>query len=113
MGLLLFMALTSYLVASSLGPMTIVGDRVLVLVGPSVLERIAYTHLVASIAHFSAVFLLLHYGIDSLNAYAVSRSTCGKARSRSSGLVSPLARCRRDESLFGLSQRFHLFISAP
>ena len=65
MRLLLFMALAGYLVASRINQSAVVGEILVgVLVGPSVLGGITYTELVASIAHFSAIFLLFTIGFE-------------------------------------------------
>ncbi len=65
MSLLLFIALTGYLLASRINQSAVIGEILVgLLVGPSLLGLITYTDFVNSIAHLGAVILLFVVGLE-------------------------------------------------
>ncbi len=65
MSLLLFIALSGYLIASRIGQPAVVGEILVgMVIGPSVLGWITYTSFVSSIAHLGAVILLFVIGLE-------------------------------------------------
>lgn len=65
MSLLLFIALSGYLIASRIGQPAVVGEILVgMVIGPSVLGWITYTDFVSSVAHLGAVILLFVIGLE-------------------------------------------------
>lgn len=65
MSLLLFIALSGYLIASRIGQPAVVGEILVgMVIGPSVLGWITYTSFVSSIAHLGAIILLFVIGLE-------------------------------------------------
>ncbi len=65
MSLLLFVALSGYLIASRIGQPAVVGEILVgMVIGPSVLGWITYTTFVSSVAHLGAVILLFVIGLE-------------------------------------------------
>lgn len=65
MSLLLFVALTGYLLAARINQSVVIGEILVgLLIGPSLLGLITYTDFVQSVAHLGAVILLFVIGLE-------------------------------------------------
>jgi Kef-type K+ transport system membrane component KefB len=65
MSLLLFVALLGYHIASRINQSVVVGEIIVgLLIGPSLLNLITYTHFVEGLAHLGAVILLFVVGLE-------------------------------------------------